>query len=173
MNTKILLQFRQRLTYILPLNSNDKGAIISNRIVVEEVENDYLRDNIHKFFYEFESNEGELPPEKLEDKKTHILGFVSMWVEELQFIQDGHFAFMYGTIPWKTTKKSKIVMTEEYQFLLDEQGFYTTNEDENFYLISVEGEDPKNYLELSINERGMTLMDLKLKGTGKESENQS
>ncbi|MBN4056668.1 hypothetical protein JYT98_01170, partial [bacterium AH-315-K05] len=37
-----------------------REMVIANR-VIEEVDNDYLRDNIDKFFYEYDDNKGEIP----------------------------------------------------------------------------------------------------------------
>lgn len=75
---------------------------------------------------------------------------------ELGFIQDSHFTI--GN--YKLCKFTKYFSSRKYAFFGDANGFYTTIDDEIFYLTEVNNSHPFNYLKLTLDEEGNTAYNL-------------
>ncbi len=76
--------------------------------------------------------------------------FSSIIIENLYFINDGHFRFGDQAL----FTKHHFHYSRELDFLRDEKGYYFIEEGEHFYLDAINGEDPGEYLKLSLDEEG-------------------
>jgi len=76
--------------------------------------------------------------------------FKNILYKNLNFIQDGHFSIENMQL----CKDYNFFTTEKYIFLKDEIGFYTIIDGYKGYLVAVNGENPNNYIKLSLNQEG-------------------
>lgn len=82
--------------------------------------------------------------------------FADILVDNLRFIQDGHFAIANKGV----IERYRYFTSRKFDFYKDEQGYYTQLEGEKAYLISVENNDYDNYIKLSINNKGEIVYNL-------------
>ena len=76
--------------------------------------------------------------------------FTNILLNHLSFIQDGHF----GIDGKGVIKKYRYYTTNKYDFFNDEKGYYTWLDEDKYYLISINGGNYRDYLKLSLNNRG-------------------
>ncbi len=90
--------------------------------------------------------------EKLASGNEKILtaSFSQLLIDNLDFIQDGHFYIGYQLLQ----KRFNCYMDESMPFLKDEYDFYTLLDGKKCYLLEVNGGTPEKYLKLSLNDEG-------------------
>lgn len=76
--------------------------------------------------------------------------------ENLNFIHDGHFHIG----DYRFFSHYNYYVNEEYSFLKDEDGYYTTIDNKKHRLMKVNGENPEDYLRLSLDKEGNIVYNL-------------
>jgi len=76
--------------------------------------------------------------------------FSDILLKHLSFIQDGHF----GIDGEGVVREYVYYTTNEYDFFKDKEGYYTWLVDGKYYLVSINGGNYRDYLKLSLNNRG-------------------
>ncbi|PHS31585.1 MAG: hypothetical protein COA82_10150 [Alkaliphilus sp.] len=91
--------------------------------------------------------------EELENRNRDQISrviFSKMLRDNLDFIQDTHF-FIDGKV---LADIFNFVRSEKYEFLIDDEGFYTILDDEKFHVVSIDNKSPDEFMKLSINKEG-------------------
>jgi len=89
--------------------------------------------------------------QEISEADTFLIGnYAGIIIENLSFINDGHFRFGNQSL----FTRHHFHYSREIDFSRDEEGFFTTKEGEQVYLDSVNGSDPEDYLKLSLDEEG-------------------
>lgn len=82
--------------------------------------------------------------------KVLISSFKNILVQNLDFIQDGHFHIAGETF----LDKYYYFTSPRFNFEKDEKGYYINFDGQRMYLLDVKGEDPEKYMKLSLNNNG-------------------
>ncbi len=101
----------------------------------------------------FQEAKGRVEHEILTDAnegKILLNQYLTIITNHLDFIQDGHFRI--GGV--NLCKKYQYYTSHKYTFVKDDQGFYLMRGNKKRYLISVDQQEPANFLKLSLNPSG-------------------
>lgn len=90
------------------------------------------------------------------DSEITTKEFNKIIYENLNFIHDGHF----NIGDYHFFSHYNYFVNEEYSFLKDEDGYYTTIDNKKHRLMKVNGENPEAYLRLSLDKEGNIVYNL-------------
>ena len=84
------------------------------------------------------------------ENKMSVDEFLDVLYGELNFIQDSHLLIGH----YQLCQYSKFYSSRNLKFYRDKKGYYTNIDNENLYLLSVDGNSPDSYMKLTLDKEG-------------------